>query len=40
MSFLSDLRFAVRSLRRQPFFALTVVATLAVATYPHHQHRR
>ena len=31
MSFLSDLRFAVRSLRRQPFFALTVVAILAVA---------
>ena len=31
MSFLSDLRFAVRSLRRQPLFAVTVVAILAVA---------
>ena len=29
--FLSDLRFAVRSLRRQPLFALMVVAILAVA---------
>tara|TARA_B100000315_G_scaffold242597_1_gene264971 strand:- start:560 stop:772 length:213 start_codon:yes stop_codon:yes gene_type:complete len=31
MTFFADLRFALRSLRHQPLFALTVITILAVA---------